>query len=121
MRALVVDDHEDIAEVLAMLLRRNGYDAETASSGGEAIEKCRAGSFDLVLSDIGMPVMNGFELARQLRTTAGCERMIMIAVTGYSIYDDRKRALHMGFDEIVTKPVGMHALMAMISQLAKTK
>ena len=121
MRALVVDDQDDIAEVLAMLLQRNGYEVETASSAFEAIEKCGAGNFDIILSDIGMPGMNGFELVRKLRQTEGGARLVIIAVTGYAVYDDRKRALHAGFDEVVTKPVGVHSLLVTIERLKKTK
>jgi two-component system CheB/CheR fusion protein len=121
MRALVVDDHEDIAELLAMLLRRNGYEAETAESAPEAIDKCGAGNFDLILSDIGMPGMNGFELVRKLRNFPQCKSTVIIAVTGLTIYDDRKRAIHAGFDEVITKPVSEQVLLTTIAQLRKMK
>jgi two-component system CheB/CheR fusion protein len=119
MRALVVDDDGDIAELLAILLRRHGYEVETAESGFEAIDKCAVGGFDLILTDIGMPRMNGFELVRKLRET--CTSTVIIAVTGLAIHDDRKRAIHLGFDEVLTKPVSEQVLMTTIRQAGRTK
>jgi CheY-like chemotaxis protein len=121
MRALVVDDYDDIAEMFAQLLRGDGYEVVTASSGREAIEKCSAGAFDLVLCDIGMPGMNGFEVVRALRARAEYRQATIIAVTGYSIHDDRKRALALGFDDLLVKPVGAQVLMATIRNLRTTK
>src|SRR5882724_11834713 len=105
-RALVVDDYEDISEMLATLLRHEGFEVETASSAGEALDKFVSGDFCLVLSDLGMPGMNGYELARKLRRLPECKRVVLIAVTGFSIYGDRDRALEAGFDDVVLKPVG---------------
>jgi CheY-like chemotaxis protein len=121
IRALVVDDNEDISEPLALLLRRNGYETVTASSGFEAIEKCGAGDFDVIISDIGMPRMNGYELAKKLRETKSCKTTIIIALTGYSFYDDRNRALQSGFDDLIVKPFGPRSLLATIERLRKTK
>lgn len=120
-RALVVDDNDDILEALALLLRRGGYVVETASSALEAIEKFPGGGFCLVLSDIGMPRMNGYELARRLRAHPECKRVVMIAVTGVSIYGDRERALGAGFDDLVIKPFGPESLMATIDRLRKRR
>jgi len=119
IRALVVDDNEDISESLAMLLRRNGYAVETASSGFEAIEKCDASGFEVIISDIGMPQMNGYELARKLRQS--CKSTVMIALTGYSIFGDRNRALAAGFDGLVIKPPAPHSLIALIERLRKNR
>lgn len=119
-RALVVDDDDDICRMLAMLLRRHGYLVETASSAFEAIEKftvTRSAGFCLVISDIGMPGMNGYELARKLRTLQGCKTTVMIALTGFSIYGDRKRALDAGFNDLVVKPYGARGLIALIDRL----
>lgn len=119
-RVLVVDDYEDIRDLLAMMLQQNGYTVETAASAFEAIEKCGAYDFEVIISDIGMPRMNGYELARKLRD-GGCEATVMIALTGFSIYGDRARALEAGFDDLVIKPVGPHSLVATIERLRKSK
>ncbi|HKO43352.1 MAG TPA: response regulator [Pyrinomonadaceae bacterium] len=121
-RALVVDDHEDTLEMLAMLLRRSGYVVETASSAFEALDFYKAGdSFCLIISDIGMPRMNGYELARKLRQMPQCKTTLMVAVTGFSAYDDRRRALESGFDELVTKPIGPVSFLASIARLRSKK
>jgi CheY-like chemotaxis protein len=119
--ALIVDDNADHAELLAMLIGRGGYQTETATSGQEALERCRAQDFQLIVCDIGMPGMNGYELARALRATPGFEKTPMIAVTGFSVFDDRGRAKHAGFDELVTKPIAPQGLIVMIDRLRKNK
>ena len=119
--ALVVDDHDDIAELLALLLRRNGYEVVTALSGREAIDKCAGCKFDVVLCDLGMPGINGFEVVRALRARAEYRQVPIIAVTGYDIYDDRKRALDLGFNDLLVKPVAMQVLMATIKNLRPKK
>jgi len=122
MRALVVDDNDDIAEMLAMLLRRNGYETETASSAFEALAKVHGSDFFcVIISDIAMPGMNGYELARKLRTLPECKNAVMISVTGLSIHGDRERALAAGFDEHIVKPVGALSLVATINRLRKAK
>jgi CheY-like chemotaxis protein len=123
IRALVVDDNDDIRDALAMLLQRNGYLVETAASAFEALEKCDgedARDFDVIISDIGMPQMNGYELAQKLRAK-GLKATVMIALTGYSIFGDRERALTAGFNDLVIKPVGPHSLIATIERLRKRR
>lgn len=121
-RALIVDDNDDTSEMLAMLLRRIGYDVETASSAFAALDRFKEGAtFCLVISDIGMPGMNGYELALKLRTLPECKSMVMVAVTGFSIYGDRGRAIAAGFDEVLVKPVGPRTLMATVDRLRKTR
>src|SRR5918993_1530649 len=104
-RALVVDDNPDIAEMLAAVLRHAGYDVSTAYSAPDALAAAFAQHFDLIVSDIGMPGMNGYELARALRAAPGYESVPMVAVTGFAMYDDRDRALAAGFNEHLSKPI----------------
>jgi CheY-like chemotaxis protein len=104
-RALVVDDCPDIAEMLAMVLRHSGYDATTAHSAQDALTAAFAQHFDLVVSDIGMPGMNGYELARALRATPEYRSVPMVAVTGFAMYGDRDRALEAGFNDHLSKPI----------------
>ena len=104
-RALVVEDSEDIADMLASVLRHAGYNVSTANSGPEALKAAFASRFDLIVSDIGMPGMNGYELARALRATPEYKSVPMVAVTGFAMYDDRDRALEAGFNDHLSKPV----------------
>ena len=115
--ALVVDDVSDVTEMLAVLMTHAGYDVATASSAGGAIALARENHFDLVISDIGMPGMNGYELARALRALPGYESVPMVAVTGYSMFDDRGRSLTAGFNEHVTKPIDPRSFLELIEQL----
>jgi CheY-like chemotaxis protein len=115
--ALVVDDVSDVTEMLSMLMTHAGYDVSTASSAPAAIELAREHQFDLVISDIGMPEMNGYQLAQALRALPGYELVPMVAVTGYSMFDDRTRSLDSGFNEHVTKPIDPRAFLELIEQL----
>ncbi len=102
---LVVDDNPDITEMLAAVLRLSGYEVSTALSAPEALRAAHERRFDVVVSDIGMPGMNGYELARALRARPDYGSARMVAVTGFAMYDDRDRALEAGFDTHLSKPV----------------
>lgn len=115
--ALLVDDVSDVTEMLSVLMTHAGYEVTTASSAQEAIALAREHHFDMVISDIGMPEMNGYELAETLRALAGYETVPMVAVTGYSMFDDRNRSLSAGFNEHITKPIDPRAFLDLIEQL----
>lgn len=115
--ALVVDDVADVTEMLAVLLTHAGYDVVTAPSARAALDAARARQFDVVISDIGMPEMNGYQLAREMRTMPGYETVPMVAVTGYSMFDDRERSTNAGFNAHMTKPIDPRALIDLIEQL----
>ncbi len=115
--ALVVDDVSDVTEMLSVLMTHAGYEVSTASSAPDAISLAREHQFDVVISDIGMPEMNGYELAMALRRLPGYESIPMVAVTGYSMFDDRNRSLSAGFNEHVTKPIDPRAFLDLIDQL----
>ncbi len=104
-RALVVDDNSDIADMLAAVLRHSGYSVSTAYSGSDALTAAFTKHFDFIISDIGMPGMNGYELAQTLRATPEYESVPMVAVTGFAMYDDRDRALEAGFNAHLSKPI----------------
>jgi signal transduction histidine kinase/ActR/RegA family two-component response regulator len=108
-RILVVDDNVDAAQSLAMLLRLRGHDVQTAFGGSEALLAAKNNEPDLVFLDIGMPVMDGYEVARRLRAQFGSELMI-IALTGWGTDQDRQRSREAGFDQHMTKPVDLAAL-----------
>ena len=115
--ALVVDDVPDVSEMFGMMLRLSGYHVTIASSATEALEHASVTQFDVIVSDIGMPVMNGYELARRLRSMPGYSDTPMIAVTGFARYDDRERALQSGFNAHLTKPVSPDKLIDLIESL----
>ena len=115
--ALVVDDVADVTEMLSVLLTHAGYEVSTASCARDAIALARDRHFDVIISDIGMPEMNGYELARTIRSLPGYEAVPMVAVTGYSMFDDRTRSLNAGFNEHVTKPIDPRPFLDLIEQL----
>ncbi len=114
---LVVDDVPDVTEMLAVLLTHAGYEVFTASAPREAISLALEHHFDVIVSDIGMPEMNGYELAAALRSKPGYEAVPMVAVTGYSMFDDRSRSLEAGFNAHITKPIDPRAFLDIIEQL----
>lgn len=115
--ALVVDDVSDVTEMLSVLMTHAGYEVATASSAQDAIALARENKFDMVISDIGMPEMNGYELAEVLRSLPEYETVPMVAVTGYSMFDDRNRSMSAGFNEHITKPIDPRAFLALIEEL----
>ncbi|HEY8203914.1 MAG TPA: response regulator [Pyrinomonadaceae bacterium] len=114
---LVVDDVPDVTEMIELLLRHAGYDVATADSAKAALQLARKKHFDLVISDIGMPEMNGYELATALRDLAAYNNTPLIAVTGYSEYDDRGRAMQAGFNVHLAKPIEPSQLLNLMSEL----
>ena len=116
-QVLVVDDVRDVTEMIALFLKHAGYEVATADSATTALRLANERAFDLVISDIGMPEMNGYELAESLRRRAEYNRIPIIAVTGYSEYDDRGRALQAGFSAQLTKPIDPTALLHLINEL----
>jgi CheY-like chemotaxis protein len=115
--ALVVDDVADVTEMLAVVLSHAGYSVVTAGSAPAALQAARERQFDVIISDIGMPEMNGYQLAREVRQLPGYETTPMVAVTGYSMFDDRERSANAGFNAHMTKPIDPRALLDLIEQL----
>lgn len=114
---LIVDDVADVTEMIALFLKHAGYDVITANSAEHALQIATAQNLDLVISDIGMPEMNGYELAESLRALSNYQTTPLIAVTGYTEYDDRGRSLRAGFDAHLTKPINPSQLLELISKL----
>jgi CheY-like chemotaxis protein len=115
--ALVVDDVADVTEMLAVVLTHAGYSVVTAASAPAALKAARERQFDVIISDIGMPEMNGYQLAREMRQMPGYETVPMVAVTGYSMFDDKERSTKAGFNAHMTKPIDPRALLELIDQL----
>jgi CheY-like chemotaxis protein len=115
--ALVVDDVADVTEMLAVVLTHAGYSVVTAASAPAALKAARERQFDVIISDIGMPEMNGYQLAREMRLIPGYQTVPMVAVTGYSMFDDKERSTKAGFNAHMTKPIDPRALLDLIEQL----
>jgi CheY-like chemotaxis protein len=112
---LVVDDHADSATSMAMMLGMLGYDARPAFSGAEALAAVRDFSPEVVLLDLALPDLNGFEVARQLRELPQGQALSLVAVTGLTRDADRKRALESGFDAFLVKPADRTQIQAALS------
>jgi two-component system, chemotaxis family, CheB/CheR fusion protein len=108
-RLLVVDDNRDSAESLALLLQVQGYEVQTAHDGLAALERARVFRPDVVLLDIGLPRMDGYEVARRLRQEGG-HQAVLVALTGYGTDEDQRRSQAAGFDHHLLKPVELDAL-----------
>jgi len=116
-RALVVDDSPDVADMFTVVLRQAGYEVTTAYSAPQALTAAFTRHFDVIVSDIGMPGMDGYELARRLRELPEYRATPMIAVTGFASYDDRERSLGEGFTAHLSKPVDPATLTRTLSGL----
>jgi PAS domain S-box-containing protein len=116
-RILIVDDNVDAADAIGTLLALGGFEVATAHDPQTAIERARAGDPDVILLDIGLPGISGFELARRLRADAATARARLIAVTGYGQAADTQPALDAGFDGYLVKPVDVEELRARIAAL----
>jgi len=114
---LVVDDVPDVTEMIGLFLKHAGYEVATADSAPAALRLANERAFDVIISDIGMPEMNGYELAESLRRRAEYQGIPIIAVTGYSEYDDRGRALRSGFNAHLTKPIDPSELLQLMNEL----
>ena len=111
---LVVDDNRDAADSLAMLLQIAGHEVQTAASGAQALELAATTLPSVVLIDLGMPEMDGFEVARRLRRMPGLKQARLIAVSGYGQESDRLATAQAGFEKHLTKPVDADELMRII-------
>jgi len=118
-RVLVVDDNVDSAESLAMLLRLGGHEIETAYDGLQAVEAAERFKPDLVLLDIGLPGIDGYDAAARIREGSGGRELVLVAITGWGQEEDRRRSREAGFDAHLTKPVDMAALSRLLAELPK--
>jgi PAS domain S-box-containing protein len=118
LRILVVDDNRDAADSLAIMLRLAGHEVEMANDGLEAVQAAGAFRPDVVLLDIGLPRMNGYEAARHIREQPWGKDMPLIALTGWGQEEDKRRAQEAGFDHHLTKPVEAEAIQKVLAVFA---
>lgn len=115
-RIVLVDDNPDVADSMVMLLELYGHEVMVAHDGREGFELAMQAKPDMILLDIGLPYMDGFEVCRALRM-AGMEDVLIVALTGYSQDEDRNRAAEAGFDWHLAKPVDMQTLENLLASL----
>jgi CheY-like chemotaxis protein len=113
-RILVVDDNVDAAETLTTFLDMIGLEARSVHDGNAAVQAALAFAPDLVLLDIGLPGMSGYDVARAMRQQPQLAGVTLVALTGWGAEDDRRRAKDAGFDHHLTKPVDLSVLEEML-------
>lgn len=116
----IVDDEADCAGTTALLVRQFGHEARTYLSAEDALRRCQESVPDVMLADIGMPRMNGYELASQIRGSELLQKLILVAVTGHADEEHRIKAINAGFDYRFVKPLEPDELRAFL-QLIATK
>ncbi len=112
----MVDDNRDSAESLADLLQLTGNETHTARDGVEAVEAAATFRPDVVLLDIGLPKMNGYEAARKIREQPWGKGMVLVALTGWGQDDDRRKSKKAGFDGHLVKPVDLATLTKLLAK-----
>jgi CheY-like chemotaxis protein len=117
LRILVVDDNRDSAELLSALLEIAGHEVMTANSGPEAIDLALRRVPDVALLDIGMPGMDGYEVAKRLHTSPPLQNMALVAISGYGQAEDRSKSREAGFKDYLVKPVDLETLQQVLKNL----
>jgi signal transduction histidine kinase len=118
-RVLIVDDDVDSAASLAMLLQVSGQETHKAHDGLEALEAAERLQPDVILLDVGLPKLNGYEVCRQLRQQPWGKRVVIVAVTGWGQDEDREKSMEAGFDAHMVKPPDYAALMRLLASSAE--
>jgi CheY-like chemotaxis protein len=116
-KILLVEDNEMNRDMLSRRLERRGYDVAIAVDGKDGIEKAQSGDFDLVLMDMSLPEIDGWEATRQLRAQPATEKLPIIALTAHAMAGDREKALEAGCDDYDTKPIEFKRLLSKIEAL----
>jgi CheY-like chemotaxis protein len=118
---LVVDDNVDSADTMVALLRMDGHKAEAVFDGESALRRAREMSPEVILLDIGLPGMDGLQVARELRTRGTAMQTVLVALTGYGQPEDRTRSLAAGCDYHLVKPIEPEALKTLLEGLEETR
>ena len=120
-RILIVEDNADARESLGMLLEMEGHDVRTAQEGDTALKIVAEFRPEVVVLDIGLPKMDGFEVIKRLRARTDGTQPAVIAVTGYGQAEDRRRTQEAGFDHHLTKPVDPKEVMRIVASLGNNR
>ena len=120
-KILLVEDNELNRDMLSRRLGRRGYDVVVAVDGEQGLELARSESPDLVLMDMSLPKLDGWEAASQLRSDEATKSIPILALTAHAMEGDRERAMNAGCDDYDTKPVDLNRLLGKIEALLKTK
>lgn len=121
LRVLVVDDNVDTAKSLEMLLRESGYDVRTAHDGSTALEAALDYRPNVVLLDIGLPGLNGYEVAKRMRQQPVLQNVVLVAITGYGQESDRQRAQAAGFDHHLAKPARFEQIQIILATVSEKR
>jgi CheY-like chemotaxis protein len=110
-KVLIVEDNEDSREMLHCILSRAGHEVHEAADGAEGLDAALRLQPDVALVDVGLPLLDGYEVARRIRAVPERRGMVLVALTGYGLAEDRDRALQAGFDLHLVKPVDPEKLL----------
>jgi CheY-like chemotaxis protein/two-component sensor histidine kinase len=119
-RVMVVEDSPDTAESLAMLLELVGHEVRVVHNGAAALDEAQVNVPDVILVDIGLPGMDGYEVARRIRQHPDLKHVVLAALTGYGREEDRQRCLAAGFDYHIVKPVNPDSLQELVARLGES-
>lgn len=117
LRVLLVEDNELNRDMLSRRLRKKGYEVEMAVDGAQGVEMARVGGHDIILMDMSLPVIDGWEATRQIRATEGLGAIPIIALTAHAMAGDREKAMDAGCTDYDTKPVEIERLLAKMTAL----
>jgi CheY-like chemotaxis protein len=115
-----VDDNRDAAITLGTLMRLTGHETQLAHDGQEACERAESYRPHVILLDIGLPKMNGYDVCRTIRRQPWADGVLIVALTGWGQDDDRRRSQEAGFDSHLVKPVDHDALVSLLTRLERT-
>ncbi|HET9150625.1 MAG TPA: response regulator [Gemmatimonadales bacterium] len=116
-RVLLVEDNELNRDMLSRRLRKKGFEVDMAFDGAQGVAMARDGAYDIILMDMSLPVIDGWEAARQIRATGGLAAVPIIALTAHAMAGDREKALEAGCSDYDTKPVEIERLLAKMAAL----
>ena len=119
MAILIIEDHPDNLELMSYLLSAFGYSAVTASDGLAGVDRARSGNIELILCDIQLPGIDGFEVARRLKQDEGLRPIPLVAITALAMVGDRERAMAAGFDGYIPKPINPETFVASVEAFLK--
>jgi CheY-like chemotaxis protein len=117
MKILLIEDNEMNRDMLSRRLLRKGYDVTIAADGDEGIQMTRAEAPDLILMDLSLPVLDGWEATRRIKADSSLRRIPVIALTAHAMVGDREKALAAGCDDYHTKPIDLARLLTQMENL----